>query len=49
MITPSRRLQRLPQYVIAELAAMKRALAAAGADVIDLSRNKVMNSTPQLI
>jgi len=37
MITPSRRLQRLPQYVIAELAAMKRALAAQGADVIDLS------------
>lgn len=37
MIAPSRRLERLPPYAIAELAAMKRALASAGKDVIDLS------------
>ncbi|MGD2135305.1 MAG: aminotransferase class I/II-fold pyridoxal phosphate-dependent enzyme [Gemmatimonadales bacterium] len=37
MITPSTRLERLPTYVIAELATMKRRLAADGVDVIDLS------------
>jgi LL-diaminopimelate aminotransferase len=37
MIGPSERLERLPGYAVAELAAIKRRLLADGVDVIDLS------------